>query len=107
MPDGQSGADGAQPPEPVLARPADDDHDLLTYGEVGARISEEVAAERGVLESLEQRLAAGEDVAATVERSRLRLERLREAGRRNSRQPITDANFEKVFGYTGVARRNT
>jgi hypothetical protein len=93
--------------EPVLVRPPDDDHDLLTYGEVGARISEEIALQRAELAALEERLGAGEDVAGAVERSRLRLERLREAGRRNARQPITDANFEKFFGYQGVAKRNT
>jgi hypothetical protein len=93
--------------EKVLVRPEDDDHDLLTYGEVGARLSEEIAAEKGRLAEHERRLASGEGSEAERDRSAARLEQLRGAMERNSRPPITDENFERFFGYKGQARRNT
>jgi hypothetical protein len=91
----------------VLQRVDEDDHDLLTYGEAGARISEELAAERARLADWEGRLTAGEAVGDEVARSRHRLELLQDAARRNARQPITDDNFERFFGYRGKAQRNT
>jgi hypothetical protein len=95
------------PDEPVLAREDEDDYDLLTYGEAGARVTEEIAAERDRLADWEARLAAGEDVAERRDRSARRLELLRDAAQRNARQPITDENFERFFGYRGSAKRNT
>jgi hypothetical protein len=95
------------PEEKVLAREDEADYDLLTYGEAGARVSEEIAAERDRLAQWEARLAAGEDVADKRDHSAHRLELLRDAARRNARQPITDDNFERFFGYRGTARRNT
>jgi hypothetical protein len=95
------------PDEPVLAREDEDDYDLLTYGEAGARVTEEIAAERARLADWEARLAAGEDVAERRDRSARRLEQLRDAAQRNARQPITDENFERFFGYPGSAKRNT
>ena len=79
------------PDETILAREDEDDYDLLTYGEAGARVTEEIAAEKARLADWELRLAAGEDVAA----------------QRNARPPITDENFERFFGYRGSAKRNT
>jgi hypothetical protein len=96
-----------EPQETVLAREDEDDYDLLTYGEAGARVTEEIAAERARLEQWEARLAAGEDVADKRDLSARRLELLRDAARRNARQPITDENFERFFGYRGQAKRNT
>ncbi|MCU1595079.1 MAG: hypothetical protein JWO12_2471 [Frankiales bacterium] len=96
-----------EPEDIVLAREDEDDYDLLTYGEAGARITEEVAAERSRLEEWDARLEAGEDVAQDRAKSAHRLELLRDAARRNARQPITDQNFEKFFGYPGSAKRNT
>jgi hypothetical protein len=96
-----------EPEEKVLVREDEDDYDLLTYGEAGARVTEEVAAEKARLADWEARLAAGEDVADKRDRSAHRLELLRDAARRNARQPITDENFERFFGYRGTARRNT
>ncbi|MDT7548553.1 MAG: hypothetical protein QOE84_947 [Actinomycetota bacterium] len=96
-----------EPDEPVLAREDEDDYDLLTYGEAGARVSQEIAAERNRLADWEARLAAGEDVADSRDRSAHRLELLRDAAKRNARQPITDENFERFFGYSGHAKRNT
>lgn len=93
--------------EEVLARPEDDDHDLLTYGEVGARLSEEIAAEKGRLLDWDRRLGDGEDVQHARDVCLARLEKLREALIRNRSQPILDANFERFFGFRGQARRNT
>jgi hypothetical protein len=95
------------PDEAVQAREDEDDYDLLTYGEAGARVTEEIAAEKARLADWESRLAAGEDVADRRDRSARRLELLRDAASRNSRQPITDENFERFFGYRGSAKRNT
>lgn len=91
----------------LLSRPEDDDHDLLTYGEVGARLSEEIQAEQDELAGWESRLAAGEQVLPELERCAARLASLRDALSRNRRQPITDDNFERFFGFRGQAQRNT
>src|SRR3954464_15622211 len=80
----------------------EDDHDLLTFGEVGERLRLEVrAAERRVAE-----LEAGTPSPRELELAQARLQALREAARRNSAQPINDENFEKFFGYPGKAKRN-
>ncbi|WP_084670837.1 hypothetical protein [Sporichthya polymorpha] len=91
----------------MVARLDEDDHDLLTYGEVAARLSEEIAAEARRLEEWKARVAAGESVTEARDRCAERLRGLREAMDRNRRQPITDANFERFFGFSGRARRNT
>lgn len=100
--EGQAASD-----EAVIERLDEDDHDLLTYGEVAARLSEEIAAESQRLREWEARVAAGQPLAEARDRSARRLEQLREALGRNRRQPITDANFERFFGFKGQARRNT
>jgi hypothetical protein len=82
---------GAQPDDELLSRDddqpltreAEDDYDLLTFGEAGARLDHEIRVQRA------------------------RLASLRDAAARNARQPITDENFTKFFGYEGRARRNT
>lgn len=58
------------------------------------------AAERQVAELAER----GE--GGDLDKARRRLDGLRAAVRRNSAQPINDANFERFFGYRGKARRN-
>lgn len=93
--------------EAVIARLDEDDHDLLTYGEVAARLSEEIAAESQRLRELHARAAAGQPVVEELDRSARRLVQLRDALGRNRRQPISDANFERFFGFKGQARRNT
>jgi hypothetical protein len=95
------------PEDVVLAREDEDDYDLLTYGEAGARVTQEIAAEKARLEEWDRRLGAGEDVQEHRDHSARRLELLRDAAARNARQPITDENFEKFFGYRGTAKRNT
>ena len=90
--------------EPVGAAPQreeEDDYDLLTYGEAGVRLYQEVQAQRRLVAELESGGDTGLDAA------RRRLVALEEAAERNKRQPINDENFEAFFGYKGTARRNT
>jgi hypothetical protein len=87
---------------PAPERPAEDDHDLLTYGEAEVRLHEEAQSVRSRLASLE---ASGQ--TAEAEQARRRLAAVEEALERNQRQPINDENFERFFGYKGTARRNT
>jgi len=94
---------GPDSEEPVR-RPADDDHDLLTFGEAGARLQTEVRALRDRINELE--VASPADTAALLA-ARSRLEALEEGARRNRAQPINDETFERFFGYPGTARRNT
>jgi hypothetical protein len=79
----------------------EDDHDLLTFGEVGERLRVEIAAAVGEVERLRQSGRPDD-----LEKANARLEALRSAAARNSAQPINDANFEKFFGYPGKAKRN-
>ena len=84
----------------AIQREDEDDHDLLTYGEVRVRVQEELREQRALVEQLE---AAGQDSSA----ARRRVEALVDAAERNSRSRINDDNFEKFFGYRGTPRRNT
>jgi hypothetical protein len=79
----------------------DDDHDLLTFGEVGERLRLEV-------DSAAREVARLTDAGSTAElaRAETRLNDLRAAAQRNAAHPINDANFENFFGYPGRARRN-
>jgi hypothetical protein len=90
-------------PEDV-ERPEDDDHDLLTFGEAGARLQIEIRTLRARLRELEG--ARPRDEAAIAEAA-ARLAALQESAERNRAQPINDENFERFFGYPGKARRNT
>lgn len=79
----------------------EDDHDLLTFGEVGERLRIEIiSAEKALADA-----SSSGDVTA-VTGARARVAALREAAQRNSAQPINDANFERFFGYPGRAKRN-
>lgn len=93
--------DAGVPAETV--RDDEDDYDLLTFGEAGVRLDAEIRALAGEVALLE---AAGLE-AAQLAKARERLAQLRDAAARNSRQPITDENFARFFGYEGKARRNT
>ena len=90
-------------PEDV-ERPQDDDHDLLTFGEAGARLEIEIRTLRARLRELED--ARPRDEAA-IEAAAARVSALQASAERNRAQPINDDNFEKFFGYPGKARRNT
>lgn len=76
----------------------DDDHDLLTFGEAGERLRQEIHAARVRVAEVQ----APEELAA----ARARLAALEEAAQRNSAQPINDDNFKRFFGYPGKAKRN-
>ncbi|HEX4189489.1 MAG TPA: hypothetical protein VHZ06_00730 [Marmoricola sp.] len=89
-----------QADEPVREREEDEDHDLLTYGEAGVRLAEEVVALRAKIADLTRADADTTSLSA-------RLVDLEAALARNSRQPINDETFERFFGYKGTARRNT
>jgi hypothetical protein len=80
-------------------RTEEDDHDLLTFGEAGLRIAE-------AIEDMKTAIAHAKS-PSEAEALRLRLDQLTTAAARNSRQPITDETFERFFGYSGTARRNT
>jgi hypothetical protein len=85
-------------------RDDEQDHDLLTFGEVGARLRAEIHAMRGQVAAL----AVAEPVdEAALAVARARLAALDEAARRNAAGSINDDNFERFFGYPGKARRNT
>jgi hypothetical protein len=90
-------------PEEV-ERPEDDDHDLLTFGEAGARLEIEIRTLRARLRELEG--AQPRDEAAIAQATD-RLAAVQESAERNRAQTINDENFEKFFGYPGTARRNT
>jgi hypothetical protein len=95
--------DSHQSDEP-LAREDEDDYDLLTFGEAGARLDHEIRKLAAHVGELEQ----GTDTdAAELDAARKRLAALTDAASRNARQPITDENFTRFFGYEGTARRNT
>lgn len=90
--------------EAAVRRPDDDDHDLLTFGEAGARLELEIRAERARVAELERGRPVDE---AALGAARERLAALEDGAARNSAQPINDENFERFFGYPGKARRNT
>lgn len=93
-----------EPDGPREQRPDDDDHDLLTFGEAGARLRVEV---RSAHERVERLASATPVDAEALAAARDRLAALRDGVRRNTAQSINDDNFERFFGYPGRARRNT
>ena len=100
----QSGEEAtAELPEDV-ERPEADDHDLLTFGESGARLEIEIRTVRARLREL-RNAQPGDDAA--IKEAADRLAALQEGAERNRAQPINDENFENFFGYPGQARRNT
>jgi hypothetical protein len=100
----QPGEEAAAELPQDVERPEDDDHDLLTFGEAGARLEIEVRTMRARLSELEG--ASPRDEAAIAQVA-ARLAALKESAERNRAQPINDENFELFFGYPGKARRNT
>jgi hypothetical protein len=92
----------AQPPaDSPPAREEHDDLDLLTYGEAGVRLHDEVRAQEHLVGALQASGGHG------LEAAQARLALLREAVERNKRRSINDDNFERFFGYRGSALRNT
>jgi hypothetical protein len=88
--------------EVPIERSAEDDHDLLTYGEAGARLRVAIHAMRVRIEELERTIPVeGTELAV----ARKRLAALEEGAVRNSGPRVDDANFENFFGYPGDAGR--
>jgi hypothetical protein len=100
----QSGEDAMAERPDAVERPEDDDHDLLTFGEAGARLEIEIRTLRARLRDLEAQQPRDE---AAITEAAGRLAALQEGAERNRAQPINDENFENFFGYPGQARRNT
>lgn len=75
-------------------RPGDDDHDLLTFGEAGARLIEEVARQERRLAALRASGAPGEQVAA----AEARLAELRDAQERNRKPTLDELRRSGFFG---------
>jgi L-rhamnose isomerase len=90
--------------EDVVERPDEDDYDLLTFGEAGARLEIEIRAMRSRIAEMEQASPVDADA---VSAAKGRLAALQDGASRNAAQPINDENFERFFGYPGKARRNT
>lgn len=76
-------------------RPDTDDYDLLTFGEVAARLAEELAAEAQELERLRSELRPDPAAIARVE---LRIERLQVVAGRYRQQEHTKEAFRRRFG---------
>lgn len=94
--------DSDEPSDVAARQPLDeDDHDLLTYGEVGERLRIEIQAAAADLEAA---IPGGDE--ARIVKARTRLAALSAAASRNAAHPINDANFERFFGYPGKAKRN-
>jgi molecular chaperone GrpE (heat shock protein) len=87
-----------------VQREEEDDYDLLTFGEAGARLDQEVRTLKRQVAELETGMPRDD---AELDSARNRLAALVDAAERNARQPITDENFTRFFGYEGKARRNT
>ncbi|MGE2714145.1 hypothetical protein ACQI4L_08815 [Mycolicibacterium litorale] len=77
------------------SRPESDDYDLLTFGEVAARISEELTEASAQLER-----ARGETPTDTDEIRRIedRIAMLRESADRYRQEQQTNASFTRRFG---------
>lgn len=89
-----SGTEHSKPPDGVTRQKVDkDDHDLLTFGEVGERLRVEIA-------SLTARVAAlaGGGNRDELDKAETRLAALRAAAKRNAAQPINDSKAEGFFG---------
>jgi len=79
----------------IVERPEDEDYDLLTYGEVAARLSEVLAEERRRLDEL--RAATPTDVAAAAAQE-MRIAELIAGRERYAQQSATAETFMKRFG---------
>lgn len=86
------GDDGAD--HVLVERTDDEDHDLLTFGEAGARLREEVIKQERVIARLEDG-GATDDVLAGARR---RLDALLRASERNKAPSIDELKSSGFFG---------
>jgi plasmid maintenance system antidote protein VapI len=87
--------------EPTVERPEDEDYDLLTYGEVAARLAEVLAEERRLLADLQ---AATSPDAAAIAVQEKRIADLVAGRERYEHQAETAETFVKRFGLTPRTR---
>lgn len=78
----------------VVERPEDDDYDLLTFGEAGARLSEEIVKLERRIDALRRTDATPEQLAAAEGRLAL----LRDAAERNRRPSLDELRASGFFG---------
>ncbi|OMC13096.1 hypothetical protein A5735_12940 [Mycolicibacter heraklionensis] len=76
-------------------RPETDDYDLLTFGEVAARLSEVLAAETAELEWLRREAHPDQDRIRGVQQ---RIERLRASQQRYSEEQRSNSAFTRRYG---------
>lgn len=81
----------------VVERPDDDDHDLLTYDEAGARLVEEIARQERRVEQLRASGAPSDQIEAADRR----LDGLRAAQVRNRKPSLDDMRSSGFFGEQG------
>jgi DNA repair exonuclease SbcCD ATPase subunit len=88
-------------------RPDEDDYDLLTYGEAGARLAGEIRKERAHLEELEERMQVTDsDLAHEIAAVQKRIDELKDAAERQTTQQREARDFERFFGYDPKAGRS-
>jgi len=86
--------------EEPIERPEADDYDLLTYGEAGVRLAEEIQREATRLTELESAGADDVEIAAV----RRRIEDLKAAAQRQRAASEASADFTRFFGYDPKAK---
>jgi hypothetical protein len=85
-------------PDDLEQRPEDDDYDLLTFGEAGARLVEEVRRQERLIAELTSTGASPSDVAA----ARARLDALLAAQVRNRKPSMEELKSSGFFGPRGT-----
>jgi hypothetical protein len=84
-----------------VERPEDDDYDLLTFGEAGARLAEEIAKGNRTLRELTEANASEDELATT----RARIADLEAAVERQKAAALDTTDFQRFFGYDPKAAR--
>jgi hypothetical protein len=82
------------PPGDLEPRPEDDDYDLLTFGEAGARLVEEIRRQQRIVEELSVSGASEQDQREADGRLTL----LREAQIRNKKPTLSELRERGFFG---------
>lgn len=81
--------------EPDAPRPESDDYDLLTFGEVAARLSEELSSEAAELERLRREAHSDPNLLRRLEE---RIALLKTAANRYRQEQQTNDAFSRRFG---------
>jgi hypothetical protein len=88
-------SDSSDAVDGTVERPESDDYDLLTFGEVSARLSELLRTERATLERVRGQSAPDQ---IEVQRLENRIELLSKSARRYEQQQRTNEVFANRFG---------